>query len=119
MLVQSVVGVPVACAWACNYYLGTQGNPEPMYASAVVLLMAYVITAAFALVMSCTLDTLFVCTVRDKSEYKGAFMSDRLYAAYGFDPKERAEGGGGDDGDKGKGDKGKGDAHEKETKQTI
>ena len=39
-------------------------------------------------------------TVRDKAEYKGAFMSDRLYAAYGFDPAERAGGGGGG-GDKG------------------
>ena len=48
------------------------------------------------------LDTLFVCTVRDKAEYKGAFMSDRLYAAYGFDPAERAAaGGGGGGGDKG------------------
>ena len=46
---------------------------------------------AFALVMSCTLDTLFVCCVRDKAEYKGAFMSDRLYAAFGFDKSDRRE----------------------------
>ena len=45
--------------------------PEPIYPSALVVLMAFIIVRAFALVMSCALDTLFVCCVRDKKEYKG------------------------------------------------
>ena len=47
------------------------------------------IATSFALVFSCALDTLFVCAVRDKVEYKGAFMSDGLYSAFGFDKAER------------------------------
>ena len=37
----------------------------------------------------CAPVTLFVCAVRDKVEYKGAFMSDGLYSAFGFDKAER------------------------------
>ena len=84
-----LIAIPGVCAWACNATLERQRKPEPMYASAVVAIMAYIITSAFALVMSCTLDTLFVCCVRDKNEYKGAFMSDRLYSAFGFDKSDR------------------------------
>ena len=46
---------------------------------------------AFSLVMSCALDTLFVCCIRDKVDYKGAFMSDALFKAFGFDKTERKE----------------------------
>ena len=84
-----LIAIPAVCAWACNVTLEGQKRPEPIYASAMVALMAFVITQAFALVMSCTLDTLFVCCVRDKKEYKGAFMSDALYSAYGFDKSDR------------------------------
>jgi hypothetical protein len=84
-----LIAIPAVCAWACNVTLEGQKRPEPIYASAMVALMAFVITQAFALVMSCTLDTLFVCCVRDKKEYKGAFMSDRLYGAFGFDKSDR------------------------------
>ena len=62
-----LIAIPGVCAWACNATLERQRKPEPMYASAVVAIMAYIITSAFALVMSCTLDTLFVCCVRDKT----------------------------------------------------
>ena len=55
--------------------------------------------------------------VRDKAEYKAAFMSDRLYSAYGFDPADR-KGGGDGDGDK-KDDKKADEGDKKETKQTI
>ena len=86
-----LIAIPVTCSWACNYYLTQEQKAEPMYASVVVALMSFIIVQAFALVMSCTLDTLFVCCVRDKSEYKGAFMSDRLYGAFGFDKSDRRE----------------------------
>ena len=86
-----IIAVPCASAWGCHEILASRGNPEPIYAAGLVLLMAYVITSAFALVMSCALDTLFVCCVRDKAEYKGAFMSDRLYAGFGFDKSDRKE----------------------------
>ena len=62
--------IPCGCAWLCNFLLIREGATEPLYASVVVLLMAFIITNAFALVMGCSLDTLFVCCVRDKNEYK-------------------------------------------------
>ena len=110
-----LVAVPLACYQMCEIALTSRGSFEPFYPSVIVGLIALVITNVFTLVFGCVLDTLFVCTVRDKAEYKGAFMSDRLYEAYGFDPKDRPGGGGGGDGDKGK----KADAPKEETKQTI
>ena len=79
------------CAWLCHQLLSSQGTPEPLYPSAIVALIAFIIVRAFSLVMSCALDTLFVCCVRDKTEYKGAFMSDALYAGFGFDKSDRKE----------------------------
>jgi hypothetical protein len=86
-----LIGIPAVCGWVCHQILKSNGRPEPMYPSALVVLLAYVITASFAIVMSCALDTLFVCCVRDKAEYKAAFMSDRLHRAFGFDKSERRE----------------------------
>ena len=31
------------------------------------------------------------CQVRDKAEYKAAFMSDRLHSAFGFDKTDRKD----------------------------
>ena len=87
--------IPHACYQATGIVLTSRNHFEPFYPSVVVALMALIITNVFGLVFSCVLDTLFVCTVRDKNEYKAAFMSDRLYTAYGFDPADRK---GGDDG---------------------
>lgn len=82
-------GITVFCTWICHAHLERLGNPEPMYPALITALAAYVIASSFALVFSCALDTLFVCAVRDKVEYKGAFMSDGLYSAFGFDKAER------------------------------
>ena len=86
-----LVGIPVGCAWLCNYVLESKGSPEPMYAAFAVALLAFIIAQAFASVMGCALDTLFVCCIRDKEEYNGAFMSDPLFFAFGFDKSARKE----------------------------
>ena len=86
-----IIAIPAVCGWLCHEILASQGNPEPIYPAALVLIMAYIITTAFALVMSCALDTLFVCCVRDKTEYKAVFMSEWLHKAFGFDKTDRKE----------------------------
>ena len=88
-----LIGIPAVCGWACHQLLSTSEppNPEPVYPSGVVVFFALIITMAFSLVMSCALDTLFVCCIRDKVDYKGAFMSDALFKAFGFDKTERKE----------------------------
>ena len=88
-LVQTL-GIPCTCAWLCNHALTNQSVVrEPIYASAIVFVSSYIIASSFALVFSCTLDTLFVCTVRDKAEYQAAFMSERLYNAFGYSKSDR------------------------------
>jgi choline transporter-like protein 2/4/5 len=86
-----MVAIPCACAWLCLVLLQSQGKPEPIYPAGAVAIIAFVIAQSFAVVMSCALDTLFVCCVRDKKEYKSAFMSDRLHYAFGFDKSDRKE----------------------------
>ena len=56
-----LIAIPAACAWLCHLTLNNAGKPEPIYAAAVVAIIAFIIAQAFALVMSCALDTLFVC----------------------------------------------------------
>ena len=88
-----LIGIPAVCGWVCHQLLSTSEppNPEPIYPAGIVVAFSLVITMAFSLVMSCALDTLFVCCVRDKADYKGAFMSDPLFKAFGFDKAERKE----------------------------
>lgn len=93
-----LLGIPLFCYQLVNFVLNGKGVDEPFYACVAVALIALIIANVFAQIFACVLDTLFVCCVRDKNEYKGAFMSDRLYEAFGFDPAERAKGGGGDGG---------------------
>ena len=116
----TLVSIPLACYQATDIVLTSRGAFEPFYPAVVVALLALVITNVFGLVFACVLDTLFVCTVRDKAEYKAAFMSDRLYTAYGFDPKEREkkddDGGGKDDKKGGKEEKGE---EKPETTQSL
>ena len=50
---------------------------------------------AFALVFECVIDTVFVCCVRDKTDYQGAYMSDNLKEAFGFNKKPKGGKGGG------------------------
>ena len=83
--------IPIGCGWITLELAKRHRRPEPVYAAACAALLALLIARAFALVMSCALDTLFVCCVRDKAEYRGAFMSDRLHLAFGFDRSERRE----------------------------
>ena len=94
-----MIGIPALCAFITNASLVAKMHPQPMYPTGCVLVMALVIAKSFAIVFACVLDTLFVCCVRDKADYKAAFMSDALYSAFGFDPAEREGGGGGGDGD--------------------
>ena len=90
-----MIGIPALCAFLTNATLVERMSAQPMYPTGFVLLTAFVITKCFAIVFSCVLDTLFVCCVRDKADYKAAFMSDALYEAFGFDPAERSAVGGG------------------------
>lgn len=90
-----LIGIPALCAFLTNATLVERMSAQPMYPTGFVLLTAFVITKCFAIVFSCVLDTLFVCCVRDKADYKAAFMSDALYEAFGFDPAERSAVGGG------------------------
>ena len=76
------VGIPLGCAWLTNFILIENGKSEPIYATVCVALMALIITRVYGSVFSCTLDTLFVCAVRDKQDYGGIYMSDRLLKAF-------------------------------------
>ena len=113
---RSKFAVPLACYQLSEIALTSRGAFEPFYPSVLVGLIALVIINNFALVFGCVLDTIFVCTVRDKAEYKAAFMSDRLYAAYGF---KGERGGSGGDGDAKATGGGAGDAKGGETTQTL
>ena len=117
-----LAGIPLFCAFLCNSVLTAKGAAEPMYPTGIVIVMAFVIAKVFALVFACVLDTLFVCCVRDKADYKAAFMSDALYSAFGFDPAEREGGGKGGDGGGGDGEGesgGGGGGGGEETKQQL
>eukprot|EP00966_Prymnesium_polylepis_P185525 4300405-Prymnesium_polylepis.2 len=90
-LIQAL-GIPCVCGWVCNTRLTYEERiREPIYASGVVFICAFTIAKTFATVFACVLDTLFVCSVKDKAEYKAAFMSDSLRKAFGYNKSDKKE----------------------------
>ena len=86
-----LLALPISCGFVCNLVLVNQGKAEAVYPTVVVAIMAFVIAKVFSLVFSCVLDTLFVCCARDKSEYKGKYMPDRLREAFGFNKRSKKD----------------------------
>jgi len=86
-----LLALPVASAWLCNLVLVANNTAEPVWPTVLVALMAFIIARTFATVFACTLDTLFVCCVRDKAEYSGQYMPDRLKEHYGFNKRNKKE----------------------------
>ena len=84
-----LLALPVSCAFLTNIVCTMQNRAEVIYPTVVVALMAYVIARQFATVFSCVLNTLFVCCVRDKTEYKAQYMPSMLRSAFGFDKKSK------------------------------
>jgi len=87
-----LLGLPATSGWACNAYLVTsKGRPDTVYATLVVVLMAYAIARNFAVVFSCVLDTLFVCCCRDKDDFNAQFMPDSLRTVFGFGKRKKGD----------------------------
>ena len=80
-----VLTVPLISAWIGNIALIGNNRPDPMYATVVIGILALIFSSLFATVFGCVLDTLFVCCCRDRADYSGKHMPDRLKEAYGFD----------------------------------
>jgi len=80
-----IIGVPVASGWVCNLVLvNVTQRTETIWPTVVVAISAYIVAKTFSLVFACVLDTLFVCACRDKADYKGKYMPDRLKSVFGF-----------------------------------
>ena len=85
------IAIPLTCGYLANTWLTRANKPEPLYASIIIVICAFVVASAFALTFSCAMDTLFVCCIRDKGEFENRYMSQRLRVAFGFDKTERRE----------------------------
>ena len=84
------IGLPVAAGWLCNLYLvNISGKSETIWPTVCAAVSAFIIANVFSSVFACTLDTLFVCCCRDKADYKGKFMPDRLRLVFGFGKKKK------------------------------
>jgi len=92
-----LIALPVGCGWLGNVIIVANNRAQPMYATILIAIAAFIIARAYSVVFGCVLDTLFVCTVRDKNDYAGQYMPANLRKAFGFDKKDRkkdGEGGG-------------------------
>merc|ERR1712118_569575 len=79
-----LLGLPVACGWLINVWLTQSDVTETIAPTVVTAICAYIIAKSFSTVFACILDTLFVCCCRDKAEYKGKYMPNRLKAVFCF-----------------------------------
>ena len=84
-----LLGLPIACGWVGNLVLVQNSRAETIWPTVVIGLAAYVIASTFTTVFACVLDTLFVCCCRDRADYKGEYMPNRLKEVFGFGKKKK------------------------------
>lgn len=76
------VALPIVCALACFYCAEeVYGSRNPMLPSALTLALAFVISRVFSGVYETTIDTIFVCAMRDKDQFEGRHTPKDLTAA--------------------------------------
>ena len=56
---------------------------SPLYAGLATLLLAYLVSRSFASVIACAVDTVFVCTMQDATEYGGKLIKPSLQESAG------------------------------------
>lgn len=66
-------------------------NVAPLWPAVAIFIIAFVVSRSFASVYECAVSSVFVCAMRDESDYGAAYMSVELHTALGLDT---ARGGG-------------------------
>jgi len=100
-LLQSII-IPLVAGWVIYEILTERNKPNPTYATALAVIIAFVIARIFAMVFECTNSAIFVCATTDIKKYEGAFLSDRLRKAFGLAAGQPAGYGGKEGGGEGK-----------------
>lgn len=73
------VALPMTCAIGCFYYAqDVDGSVNPVLPSVISLILSYVVARVFSGVYETTVDTIFVCAMRDKDKFEGRHTPEDL-----------------------------------------
>lgn len=90
-LVQSVlkilqsVTVPFIAGIICYYWVDAWNQPNPMYAALVTIIFSFFITRIFAAVYEVIIESIFICSFRDRDMYNAAHTPNSIKRAFGLD----------------------------------
>mmetsp|Transcript_22494 Transcript_22494/g.57884 ORF Transcript_22494/g.57884 Transcript_22494/m.57884 type:complete len:720 (-) Transcript_22494:322-2481(-) len=90
-LVQSVlkilqsITVPFIAGIICYYWVDGVNQPNPMYAALVTIVFSFFITRIFAAVYEVIIESIFICSFRDRDMYNAAHTPDSIKKAFGLD----------------------------------
>ncbi|KAG8457828.1 hypothetical protein KFE25_005097 [Diacronema lutheri] len=86
------VALPMACAITCFYYAQEMdGSRNPVLPSAISLVLAYAVCRVFSGVYETTIDTIFVCAMRDKDQFGGRHTPEDLARVLDIDADARSD----------------------------
>mmetsp|Transcript_17306 Transcript_17306/g.44323 ORF Transcript_17306/g.44323 Transcript_17306/m.44323 type:complete len:745 (-) Transcript_17306:187-2421(-) len=79
------VALPVGCAVGCYYYADKlDGSPNALVPSFFSLILSYAVCRVFSGVYETTVDTIFVCAMRDKDKFDGRHTPEGLAEVLGI-----------------------------------
>jgi hypothetical protein len=79
------VALPMACAIGCFYYAqDVDGSTNPVVPATFALVLAYIVARVFSGVYETTIDTIFVCAMRDSDKFDGRHTPDDLARVLGI-----------------------------------
>jgi hypothetical protein len=79
------VALPMACAVGCFYYVQeVERSANAVLPATLALVLSYVVCRVFSGVYETTIDTIFVCAMRDKDQFDGRHTPDDLARVLGI-----------------------------------
>lgn len=79
------IALPMVCSITCFYYAQeVDGSQNPILPSVFALVLAYAICRVFSGVYETTIDTIFVCAMRDKDQFDGRHTPEDLAKVLGI-----------------------------------
>ena len=84
----ALLSMPLACAMVFYYLLDGQldATQNAIYPSAIIFVLAAVMTVSCMAVFECVITTIFVCCFQDKAEFEGKYIINPGSATGAYSP---------------------------------
>lgn len=87
------ITIPLLCGTICYFWVDATKKPDAMYCAMVTVIITFFIARLFAVVFEVIIESIFVCSFRDRDLYSARHTPSSIRVAFGFEaavPQETA-----------------------------